>query len=459
MKQLLEKALARLWNRAPSPRNDVRTNQALDLGTRIVEEEATRNRVGIPHDRRAEHIAALGKTGTGKSSLLRYLCKQDIEAGRGFVYFDLHGDTTPFLLATIAEQERITKKDLSEKTIVVEPADPEFSVGLNPLEQKTGNNRFLQISEFAQVLRQRWHLDSFGARTDELLRNSLYALADNGLTLLELSPFLSNASFRAKCLKEVSNPEVRQYFQQRFDQASEPMRAVMREPILNKTSAFTADLHFRHIVGQQASTFSVLEATDQGRWVILNLHKGRLGEQAVTLGSLLLTTIKNALFSRENRQLFTLFCDEIQNLVAFDSGLEVILSEARKFAVGVVSANQFLDQYPADMRAAVMAVGTHIFFRLSSADAHAIATALDGGKPLGELLKNLPRRRIVVKTGHERWTEAQVPTLKEPQADSKDFYDRCRQRWARKRSDIEKAIADRHALIGKSSDEVLDDWK
>jgi hypothetical protein len=119
-------------------------------------------------------------------------------------------------------------------------------------------------------------------------------------------------------------------------------------------------------------------------WGVLNLHKGRLGEEAVTLGSLFLSMIKHALFSRKTRDLFTLYCDEIQNLVSFDSGLDTILSESRKFGISVVSANQFLEQYPARIRAAILAVGTQIFFQLASSDAQHIATALDGGRPLAE---------------------------------------------------------------------------
>jgi len=456
---MLEQLIARLWNRAVSRRHRPTARPTLDLGTRLSEDGATRERASIPQARRAEHVALLGKTGTGKSSLLRYLSRQDIEASRGFVYFDLHGDATPFLLSTIAKQERIVNRDLSEKLVVIEPADPEFSVGLNPLEQQNSNERFVQIAEFAQVLRQRWHLESFGARTDELLRNSLYALAENGLTIIELAPFLTHTAFRAKCLKNLRNPEIKQYFELRYDQASEPMRAVMREPILNKTSAFTADRHFRHIVGQQRSTFSVLDAMDQGRWVILNLHKGKLGEQAATLGSLFLTTIKNALFSRTSRELFTLYCDEIQNLVAYGSGLETMLSESRKFGVSVTSANQFLDQYPAEMRAAILAVGTHVFFQLSSADAQQVATALDGGKSLAETLKNLPRRHMVVKTGHERWHEAVVPPLHASSVDFTDLYDRSRARWARRREDIEQDIARRQTVASRSSEELLHEWE
>ena len=125
---------------------------------------------------------------------------------------------------------------------------------------------------------------------------------------------------------------------------------------------------------------------------IINLAKGRLGEQAITLGSLIFTALKNALFTREKRTLFTLYCDEIQNLVAYGTGIETVLSEARKFGVSVVSANQFLEQYPPEMRAAILSVATHVFFQLSSADASQIAQALDGGRPLAEQLKNLPQR-------------------------------------------------------------------
>jgi Type IV secretion-system coupling protein DNA-binding domain len=459
MRHWIEKLVVRLWNRAATGRNHVQASRALHLGTRCSEDGATGGPVTISQSRRAEHVAILGKTGTGKSSLIRYLSRQDIHSGRGFVNFDLHGDATPFQLGTVAAFEQGSSEDLSERLIVIEPADPEFSVGLNPLEPQSGSERFVQIAECAQVLKERWNLDSFGARTDELLRNSLWVLAEQGLTLLELSPLLSHSAFRSQCLKRLTNLEVRQYFELRYDQATEPMRAVMREPILNKVSAFTADPHFRHIVGQQRSTFSVVDAMDRGHWIVLNLHKGRLGEQAATLGSLFLTTIKHALFLREKRELFTLYCDEIQNFVTFGSGLETVLIEARKFGVAVVSANQFLDQYTPEMRAAVLAVGTHIFFRLSAPDAQQITTALDGGKPLSELLKNLPRRHMVVKSGHERWQEAVVPSVDAPMVDATDLYNRCRARWARRRSEIEEEIRRRQAAIGRSTKEALNDWE
>jgi hypothetical protein len=442
MTAFFEQLIAWLWNRSVSARPHPTNPNSLILGSLVIDGQTTKSLTVIPQIKRAEHMAILGKTGTGKSSLLRYMASQDIACGRGFVFFDLHGDATGVLLRLLANQEQALRQDLSTKLIVIEPGDPDFSVGLNVLES-SGQHSFVQIAEFAQLLKQRWHLDSFGARTEELLRNSLLLLADNRMTLLELAPLLTDAGFRARCLRAAQSSEARDYFAARYNQASEGMQTMFRDAVLNKVSAFTADPHFRHILGQQRSTFSLIDAIDGGCWIILNLDKGRLGEHSATLGSLLLTKLKNALFARRRRNLFTLYCDEIQNLVAFDSGVDTLLSEARKFAIGIVSANQFLDQYPPQMRAAIMAIGTHILFQLSSSDADKLAAALDGGKHLAEILKNLPQRNLIVKSGHHRHSRAVVPAFDPARTDYQDLYSRCRNRWARRRADVEREIRSR----------------
>jgi energy-coupling factor transporter ATP-binding protein EcfA2 len=459
MSTFIEKLMARAWNRIVAGKKHPTNPRSLALGYDVIDGQVQTTRSIIPQFKRPEHIAVLGKTGSGKSSLLRYLASQDIHREHGFCFFDLHGDATPALLRLIAAEEQITGRDLSQKLIVIEPADLEWSVGLNVLERRTTQQSFVQISEFAQILKQRWHLDSFGARTEELLRNSLHALSDAGFTLLELAQLLSNPAFRASCLQRTQNPEVREFFQSRYDRASEGMQAVMRDAILNKISTFTADPHFRHLLGQQRSTFSLVEAIDRGYWILLNLDKGRLGEQAATLGSLFLTKLKNALFSRRNRNLFTLYCDEIQNLVAFDSGIDTLLSEARKFGISIVSANQFLDQYPPQMRSAILAVGSHIFFQLSSADADKIAAALGGSKSLAEILKNLPQRHMVVKSGHHRWHRAVVPDMEKPRGNYMDLYNRSRAHFARRRADIEREIQNRNRDAHAVRSEVLRDWE
>jgi len=433
---------------------------SLSLGSLMVDDRPTATKMIIPQLKRAEHMAILGRTGTGKSSLLRFMASQDIACGRGFLFFDLHGDATSTLLQLLAQQEQVTRQDLSTRVIVIEPGDPEVSVGLNVLEAGAVQNSFVQIGEFAQLLKQRWHLDSFGARTEELLRNSLLLLSENKLTLLELAPLLTDDAFRARCLRGATHSEAHDYFAVRYNLASEGQQSMFRDAVLNKVSAFTADPHFRHILGQQRSTFSLMDAIDSGYWIILNLDKGRLGEHAATLGSLLLTKVKNALFARRRRQLFTLYCDEIQNLVAFDSGLDTLLSEARKFAIGVVSANQFLDQYPTQMRSAIMAIGTHILFQLSSGDAEKMASALDGGKHLAEILKNLPQRNLIVKSGHHHHARVVVPAFEPGRTNYQGLLNRCKTRWARRRSDVEREIRNRtRPNTTEQTQEALHGWE
>jgi hypothetical protein len=457
MEQFLEQLIVGLWNRLQGRGRGARKEGGeLNLGFRVTDGHATHRQESLSNTRRTTSIVVLGKTGTGKSSLLRHLMQQDIAADRGFLVLDIHGELTPFILRTINARERAEHRHLSDKLIVVAPGDPEMSVGLNPLEHA---DDFVRVAEFSQILRERWALDHFGARTDELLRNSLFVLAANGLTLLELSLLLTHTGFRAACMKKVSNAEVRQYFELRFDPLSDAMRAVMREPILNKTSAFTADPHFRHIVGQAQSSFSFRDAMDEGSWVVVNLEKGKLGDNAITLGSLVLTMLKNALFSRTKRSLFTVYCDEIQNFVAQGSGIETMLSEARKFGVGFVTANQFLEQYSAETRAAILAVGTHVFFQLSSADASQVSQALDGGKPLAERLKNLPARHAIVKSSSDRWTEIVVPTVIEPKVDYTDLVSRTRYMRSRVRAHIERDIAERQKRYTQTTSEALHDWE
>jgi hypothetical protein len=461
MSGFFEQLIASMWNRLAAGRRHPTNPHSLHIGHIVTDNQATTHPAAIAQAKRPEHIVVLGKTGSGKSVFLRYVASHDITAGRGFCFFDLHGDATEILLSYVAYQEQVTRADLSGKLIVIEPADREFSVGLNVLEQRDTQHSFVQIAEFAHMLKQRWQLDSFGARTEEILRNSLHVLADNNLTLLELSPLLTDAGFRAMCLRRTSNSEVKAYFQSRYDLASDAMQSVFRDAILNKVTAFTADPHFRHILGQRESSFSLLDALDHGSWIILNLDKGRLGEQAATLASLFLTKLKNALFARRSRQLYTLYCDEIQNLVAIDSGLDTLLSEARKFGISVVTANQFLDQHPAAMRSALLSVGSYVFFQLASGDADKIAAVLDGGKSLASLLKNLPPRNIVVKTGHHRWMQVRVPDVTVPRVNTRDLYNRCRQRWARRRTDVEIDIRRRveSAVNPTANTEVLHDWE
>ncbi len=459
MSRLIEELFANGWNRLTHRGGASERHVGLDLGFLVIDGQVTGTHVTVPQGNRAEHVVTFGITGSGKSTAMRRYAHQDVEARRGLVWFENHRDGVDALLRLFATEERRLRRDLSENLIIVDPADRECAVGLNILERGAESQSFVQIAEFAQVLKQRWHLEAFGARTEELLRNSLYLLGDNDLTLLELNPLLTNSAFRAICLKRCTNLEIRAYFETRYDRASENQQAMYRDPVLNKISAFTADPSFRDIFGQRRSTFSLVKAMDEGRWVLVLSDKGRLGEHATTFGSLFLTKLKNALFARRSRALVTFYIDEVQNFVSSDSALETLLAEARKFGISVITANQFLDQFPATVRAALLAVGSHVFFRLSSGDADKIAAALDGGRALSEVLKNLPQRHFVAKCGHRRWQHGVVPRMSEPTGDYTDLYNRSRAKWARRRAEIEAEIRTRHQQAMRGSSEVLHGWE
>lgn len=458
MTYLLEQLIAKAWNRVASGPARREYPGVLMLGHLYVDGRSTQTPVALSQLKRAEHTAILGKTGSGKSSAIRSFVHQDIDRLQGFCVIDQHGDATPAFLSYMANAERVLRRDLSEKLIVVDPSDRGYSVGLNVLEGATGQQGFVQIAEFTQILRERWNLDSFGPRTEELLRNCLLLLAELEATIVELPPFLSNENFRARCLDRCTNPEVAAYFRERFETQSEAMRHALTGPVLNKVTALTSDPHFRHLLGQSSSTFSIADALDQGKWLLVNLDKGRLGEHALTLGSLLLAKIKNALFARRNRSLVTLYCDEIQNLAHVDHSLETLLSEARKYGIGVVTANQYLEQYSPAMRAAILSIGTHILFQLSSADAERMASAFDGGKHLAEILKNLPQRHMVMKSGHRRWVRAVVPEVAPSRANFSDLLRRCRARWTRRRTDVEAEIRRRVEAPAPRRQGALDGW-
>lgn len=424
----------------------------LPLGRIVQDERVTVQPYYLPTARRAEHVAILGGTGSGKTFFIRSIVQHEIDAGRGFIVFDVHGDLLEPTLRYIAAK----RPEDTGRVIVIDPASRECAVGLNPLEVRDDQTRFREVAELTRTLADRWNFR--GARTEELLRNALFVLSANGLTLLETALLLSNDNYRRDLLKRVGNQDVREYFELRFDPLNDSMKATVREPALNKLSEFTADPHFRYILGQRRSTFSFDDVLARSQIVLVNLNKGRLGVHAQTFGGMVLGAFKSAIFRRHRRELFTVFADEVQNLVAADADFETLFAESRKFAVGILSANQTGSQLPATLRGAMGAIGTRVFFRLSPEDAAQVAQEIDGGRPMTERLRNLPPRHAIVKSGHYRPQEIATLDVETATAPAEEFLARSNAIYARSRTAIDADILSRRPKP-ENLREVIDDWE
>jgi hypothetical protein len=438
----IEQLLITLLNQFTTSRHPQRPSDGLRLGTAI-SVGGQRVDVTIPDTRRPEHAVVLGKTGVGKTHLLELLATQCMERRNGFAFFDFHGDATTHLLAMAATHEAV-----SERLVIIDPTDPDRSPGLNPLEITDGGDgeRFGRVSELSSILRQRWGMDSFGARTEELLRNALFTLAANHLTLVELPVLLTQTDFRNTAVLGVTNDDVRSYWRDRFEPLSEPMKASFREPILNKTTDFIGTPWIRHLIGQPVSTVRLSEAMQTGKWLLINLSKGILREHAHTLANLIFAKLQFDIMARirhpqSERQLFTIICDEVQNLSEND--LVLLLTEGRKFAVSLITANQFWEQLPRSLRGALLATGTQIFFRLSAADARVLGPELStSGRRYAELLNSLPRGEAIVRIGADAPLHLRIPRLPSPnrQADVERLRSLSATRYTRSRLDIERDI-------------------
>ena len=212
-------------------------------------------------------------------------------------------------------------------------------------------------------------------------------------------------------LQKVANQDIRDYFELRYDPLSEAMKSTMREAVLNKLTELSSDPHFRFILGQRKSTISFDQILDSDSIVLVNINKGSLGIHSLTLGALIYAKLRSAIFRRRRKQVFTVYADEIQNLATAGTDFEVMFSEARKFSVSVVAANQFGAQLPNQLRSAIQAIGTRVFFQLSNEDAEAAAKEIGGGKHMVDRLKNLSARHFIVRQGNHKPYEVKTPDV------------------------------------------------
>ncbi len=322
---------------------------------------------GIKADDRRRHMYLIGKTGMGKSTLIENMIISDIRAERGVCLVDPHGDLAEKVIRFIPP-ERIND------VIYFNPADIQYPIAFNILENINPEHKNLIASGLVGVFKKIW-ADTWGPRLEYILINTILALLEYpGSTLLGVTRMLVDKKYRKKVVKKVTDPVVKMFWVDEFANYSEKFRTEAIAPIQNKVGQFLSSLVIRNIVGQPKSTIDMRQIMDQGKILIMNLSKGRIGEEnAALLGAMMVTKLQLAAMSRvdipENeRRDFYLYVDEFQNFAT--ESFANILSEARKYHLNLILAHQYIEQLHEDVTAAVFGnVGTVICFRVGSIDA------------------------------------------------------------------------------------------
>lgn len=347
----------------------------LNLGWYYSEEKHELQMAKVSEKDRTTHTYVIGASGSGKTKFLEFLVQQDIAHGNGFAVIDPHGDLVEELKGFLAYYAQDKSQFLAEQVVLIDPTAPDTTVAFNPLEPLPGVSAVEQAQELLSAFRKIW-ADSWGVRMEDLLRNSLIALGEVGLTLVEVPQFLTTAAFRRAVMAKVANPLVRVYFE-RFDTQTERARITWTEPVMNKVNALLADNRIRDMFASPRSSFQFRDVMDSGKILLIKLDKGRLQDSADLLGSLLMAKIKMAAFSRsdvpqDQRRPFHLYVDEFQNFASDSFG--VVLSEARKYGLSLVMAHQTLAQVSDELRSIILGnTGIQVYFRVNRQDAQVLA--------------------------------------------------------------------------------------
>lgn len=322
---------------------------------------------------RRHHLYVIGKSGTGKTTLLRNMIIQEIEAGRGIGLIDPHGDLATDILDHIPSH-RI--KDVA----YFDPSDADNPIGFNLLAQVPRAKRHLVASGVVSVFRGIWP-DFWGPRLEYILYACIAALLDcENVSLMGIPRMLSDAAYRTWVVKQVKDPMVRSFWVNEFARYDKRFLQEAIAPIQNKVGQLLMAPELRNIVGQVRSRIDARFMMDNGRIFIANLSKGKIGEdKANLLGALWVTQFQLAAMSRADvpeheRRDFNLYVDEFQSFVS--DSFASILSEARKYRLGLSLSNQYLDQLKPEIAAAVMGnVGSIVSFRVGPRDADAMEVA------------------------------------------------------------------------------------
>jgi hypothetical protein len=415
------------------------STQQLCIGARISGEPVMLD----PQERR-RHLYVIGQTGTGKSTLLLNLIRQDLMAGEGLALLDPHGDLAEAVLAQVP-------KARTDDLVYLNPADTEWPIGFNPLARVPDHLKPVVADGVVSAFRHVWP-ESWGPRLDYILTNAVRALLDvPGATLLMLPRLLIDEPFRVHLIgRHVGDPVVRAFWLHEFAGYGDSFRAEAISPIQNKIGKALIDPRLRNMLAQPRSTISLRRLMDEGAIVICNLSKGGLGEgTGHLLGALLTTAMAQAALSRSDtpaadRRTFHLYADEFQSFAT--ESFALILSEARKYGLTLSVGHQYLDQLPDYLRAAVFGnVGSIIACRVGASDAPILAEqiGLHSGDALLDLGTGTAWARLLrngAPTSPIRLDLYQAPPVR--RQSTHRLTHASRMRFGRPRAEVEARIAE-----------------
>lgn len=403
---------------------------------------------GIKAKDRRQHMYVLGKTGVGKTALLKNIALQDIRAGRGIGIIDPHGEFVEEVLAQIPLER-------AHDVIYFNPADHDHPIGFNVLEVPDAKYKHLIVSDLLGIFTKIW-ANVWSARMEYILQNCILALIDTpGTTLLGIPRLLVDKDYRQKIIANVKDPVVKSFWIHEYETWRDQFRNEAIVPIQNKVGQFLNTSFIRNIVGQSKSTLNIADIMNERKILLVNVSKGKVGEDnSALLGAMIITKIQLASMERvripeEDRLDFYLYVDEFQNF-ATDS-FASILSEARKYRLNLLIAHQYIGQLVTDVstkvRDAVFGnTGTIITFRVGATDAEYMEKEFMP-EFIGQDLINLPNYNIYLKlmvdgVTSRPFSAVTLPPLTfETQPGIKEQIIRTsRERYSRPRAEVEEEI-------------------
>ncbi len=399
---------------------------------------------GIKLDDRRRHVYLIGKTGMGKTVMMKNMAIQDIKLGHGIGFVDPHGEAAEELLDFIPANR-------VNDVVYINPADLEFPIAFNIMEKVGLEHRHLVASGLMGVFKKIWP-DVWSARMEYILNNCILALLEYpGSTLLGVNRMLADSEYRKKVVDKITDPVIKSFWVQEFARYTQRYEVEATAAIQNKVGQFISAPLIRNIIGQVKSTIDMRKIMDEGKILILNLSKGRIGEDnSRLLGALLITKLQLAAMSRvdvseEKRRDFFLYVDEFQNFAT--ESFTNILSEARKYRLALILGHQYITQMEESVRDAVFGnMGTIVSFRVGAEDAEYLEKEFTPQFMAGDLV-NLAKYNIYLKlmidgiAGAPFSAETLTPFETEEESNREKIIKVSRERYSIPRKVIEEKIA------------------